>query len=661
MLHVVCIKAGPLYSADYVNRLHDMVTRNLPEGMRGTFSCFTDDEAGINEGIACRPLPHPVHSWFAKLGLFKDGLFPDGDRILYFDLDTAITGPLDAIAAYSGDFAILRDFYRPKGFQSSVMAWCAGRMNYIWDRWAEAQFPEPLGGDQAWIESLFDTADLWQNLFPGSFVSYKEHCRHGIPKGSKVCVFHGHPRPHEVTDGWVPHVWKVGGFTSAELVVEANVSRETVAKNITAAKARPAKWLNMQEPHDKTALIVAGGPSLADELNSLRAHVSAGAEIFAVNGALNYLLGQGFKPRQHVLLDARPENAVFLPPLGHLCHQIYSSQCDPKVLDRAGFSLTLFHPYFDGIMDIVGEGDESAMVGGGTTCGLKAVLIAFILGYRKIHLYGFDSSYRETEGHAYPQPMNDGERVLDVISGSETFRCAPWMLTQVEDFEGMAPELVAVGCELSIHGTGLLPHRAQMMHADGPVTAADQRAHAILERIRDIPNARGAEIGVFAGDLSKRLLGQKPDLTLYMVDSWAAQHDPKYAESGDFHASLTQAQQDEYYEFTRAMTSFAGARAQIIRKPSIVAAMDIPRESLDFVFIDADHSYEGCAMDITAWLSRLKPGGILSGHDYENEGFPKFGVKRAVDEFCAAASLELSLGANYTWFVVKPSREAKAA
>lgn len=668
MLRICCINAGNYQGmgARYVNLLREMVARNLPDGFAGEFVCFTDDITDIHPSIICRPLPREgLKGWWNKLALFAADVFPAGDRVVYFDLDTLITGPLDEIVAYDGKFAILRDFYRPNGLQSSVMAWEAGTLDFLWDNWESCGFLEPEGGDQAWIESQMfgsfteESHDLWQDLFPGKFFSFKVDGRFDIPKGASVCVFHGEPRPHEVTEGWVPQVWKLGGGTSAEMVVQANVSRETIKSNILSAKQRNAQWLRLCEPHDGEALICAGGPSLKDDLPSIKAHIAQGAKVYAVNNALAFAAFNGIIPDAHVILDARPENIAFVP-VNHPAERIYASQCDPSVLDAAGPNLTLWHPYFDGILEITGSEDQSAYVGGGSTAGLKAVVIAYGRGFRKIHLYGFDSSYRGDQNHAYPQPLNDGERIVDVtLPNGQAFKCAPWMVTQAEDFQELAKELTALGCELYVHGDGLLPAMAAL--ATPSQDAAEERAQAILERIGHIQFPRGAEIRVFHGDLSKRLLARHPGLTLYMVDSWGVDHAPQYAESGDFHAKLTQEQQDESFEYASAMTAFAGARAQIIRKPSIDAALDVPRESLDFVFIDADHSYEGCAMDISVWLSRIKPGGILCGHDYENTEFPKFGVKRAVDEFVQAASLEISLGANYTWFVVKPVREAKAA
>ena len=102
-------------------------------------------------------------------------------------------------------------------------------------------------------------------------------------------------------------------------------------------------------------------------------------------------------------------------------------------------------------------------------------------------------------------------------------------------------------------------------------------------------------------------------------------------------------------------TDFAKDRANIIRLRSTEAAEIVSDASRDFVFIDADHSYEGCAADIAAWAPKVKPGGWLCGHDYDVPQFPKFGVKQAVDEFIEKNGLLLELGENFTYFIRIPT------
>jgi len=53
-----------------------------------------------------------------------------------------------------------------------------------------------------------------------------------------------------------------------------------------------------------------------------------------------------------------------------------------------------------------------------------------------------------------------------------------------------------------------------------------------------------------------------------------------------------------------------------VKKPSIEAANDFPNESLDLVYIDAEHDYKSVLDDVKAWTPKIKKGGILSGHDW---------------------------------------------
>lgn len=67
-----------------------------------------------------------------------------------------------------------------------------------------------------------------------------------------------------------------------------------------------------------------------------------------------------------------------------------------------------------------------------------------------------------------------------------------------------------------------------------------------------------------------------------------------------------------------------------IKLPSVEASVLYQDASLDFVFIDGDHRYESVKADIAAWQRKIKPGGILAGHDYGHKNHS--GVKQAVDE-----------------------------
>ena len=55
---------------------------------------------------------------------------------------------------------------------------------------------------------------------------------------------------------------------------------------------------------------------------------------------------------------------------------------------------------------------------------------------------------------------------------------------------------------------------------------------------------------------------------------------------------------------------------QTIISDTVTASEQFEDGSLDWLFVDADHTYEGVTADIVAWWPKLKPGGLISGHDY---------------------------------------------
>jgi predicted O-methyltransferase YrrM len=88
-----------------------------------------------------------------------------------------------------------------------------------------------------------------------------------------------------------------------------------------------------------------------------------------------------------------------------------------------------------------------------------------------------------------------------------------------------------------------------------------------------------------------------------------------------------------------------GPKVISLRSGSLDAAANLPLPGgADFIFIDADHSYEAVKADIAAWSKRLAPGGLIAGHDYDAH-WP--GVMRAVDE----AYPGRQRGAGSIWYV----------
>lgn len=188
------------------------------------------------------------------------------------------------------------------------------------------------------------------------------------------------------------------------------------------------------------------------------------------------------------------------------------------------------------------------------------------------------------------------------------------------------------------------------------MSAAGLRANAILKRLPEEGELKVAELGVFIGQVSFKLVQSRPNLMLWMVDKWPSidETSDEYKATKDFHSHMSKETQDKYMrQAQKAIRGFED-RAIILRKWTHEAVDNFEDESLDLVFIDADHSYAGVKRDIKDWWPKVKKGGWLCGHDYANNSGPwEFGVTQAVDEWVRENGHALELDANYTWFVRK--------
>ncbi len=116
----------------------------------------------------------------------------------------------------------------------------------------------------------------------------------------------------------------------------------------------------------------------------------------------------------------------------------------------------------------------------------------------------------------------------------------------------------------------------------------------------------GAEVGVYKGEFAEKFC--KAGLKIYAVDPWRGYN----GAGGD---QKRQERQDFLFEHTqRVLTPYSDCT--IIRKTSMDALEDFKDQSLDFVYIDADHCFRGIAEDIYEWTKKVRIGGVVSGHDY---------------------------------------------
>ena len=123
----------------------------------------------------------------------------------------------------------------------------------------------------------------------------------------------------------------------------------------------------------------------------------------------------------------------------------------------------------------------------------------------------------------------------------------------------------------------------------------------------------GCEVGVEKGKNAQDMFECIPNLKLYAVDPYK-QH-PKYSSAA---ANYVRIWSQHYLDGVKrqAQKRMKNRNAVIIEKFSEDAIKDIADNSLDFVYIDGDHSYDFVMQDIILWGRKVRKGGIVSGHDY---------------------------------------------
>lgn len=148
----------------------------------------------------------------------------------------------------------------------------------------------------------------------------------------------------------------------------------------------------------------------------------------------------------------------------------------------------------------------------------------------------------------------------------------------------------------------------------------------LLKLLKKYPHKVGAEVGVSKGITTQFLLQNLPDIaTYYCVDPWI--------EYKEYTSQIGQESFNGCYQEAVERIKEFSDKVKIMKMKSVDAFKLVPKGSLDWVFIDANHAYDYVKTDILVWSDRVKQGGLIAGHDYADEPkVARYGVKLAVDE-----------------------------
>ena len=245
-----------------------------------------------------------------------------------------------------------------------------------------------------------------------------------------------------------------------EIICGVNEDKEKIRDNI---KKNIQLGLPQVRPYetqwDKVVGLALGGPTLKETFPDLLEKRKNGMPVVTVNGSHRYCMTNGLIPSAMIMLDSREFNNRFVYPLVEDCKYFISSQCHPSVFENLKDSkVWIWHCAGDDNFDLLKEvyGSEYFPIMGGATIALRAVHMLRMLGFHKFELYGFDSCIME-DHHAYEQPENDGEEVLDVMVSGKEFLCTAAHYHQAKEFVDMISK-TGEHYDLAVHGDGLISH-----------------------------------------------------------------------------------------------------------------------------------------------------------------------------------------------------------
>jgi len=179
------------------------------------------------------------------------------------------------------------------------------------------------------------------------------------------------------------------------------------------------------------------------------------------------------------------------------------------------------------------------------------------------------------------------------------------------------------------------------INAPGRVEIPDGNRVDLARLFGELGFRTGAEVGVEKGKYSEVLCQKNPGVKLYAIDAW--QTFPAYRD----HVT------NEELEYFRAetVTRLAPYGCIVIKGLSTEVATRFDDESLDFVYIDGGHDFANVASDLSAWNKKVRPGGVVSGHDYTKK--PGSGALNEVVEVVDAWMKAKNI---HPWFVLKGDR-----
>ena len=220
-MNILCVKWGSKYSAEYVNKLYSMVSKNSM-GQPFDFHCYTDDHNGLREEVNVVKIETDLQKWWPKIDLLK--LFDNGENVL-FDLDVVVLNPLERLfSTKTRTLSVLYSQWKegyvapratekfPTLYNSSIMKWEGTQGHEVYNYFQKNK--DMILFKYQGVDRYLFNEPVQVDLLPTSIAySYWQGIRFGkdtapekLRQDYEVCILNHGNKQHEI-NSWIKDYW----------------------------------------------------------------------------------------------------------------------------------------------------------------------------------------------------------------------------------------------------------------------------------------------------------------------------------------------------------------------------------------------------------------------------------------------------------------------
>lgn len=244
-------------------------------------------------------------------------------------------------------------------------------------------------------------------------------------------------------------------------------------RHMRYALSKGLPTLAQVDAHDGEAVLCGAGPSLAENLEKIRELKAQGHMVCAIKSAHDFLIEHGIRPDMALAVDPQQKIADLYRKPGYGIRYFMATQCHPDVFDALkGYKVITWnvftkavHEYWMKRLKKKNKIGSLFFVNGGSTSGLRAIGLVWVMGYRKFHLFGYDSCLKTPEGDFTLEQMADADlkiggvknkkEIMVVDADERRFYCDPAMALQANEFLPQTEHMKDI--RVKAYGNGLIP------------------------------------------------------------------------------------------------------------------------------------------------------------------------------------------------------------